>query len=157
METIYIAIIVFALVVIVIGTVFFIYNNKNDQTYSNPKQESIKAKSKVSEPKSSPSTPNTKDVSNKIESGLKDSSEGTLDQQYADKNRMWVCQYCETLNSYPKGITIPKKKDNDSKPKNEEVLSGLRGDLFHKTKTSESKEATDEIPILYCVACGKQL
>lgn len=153
MGTIYVAIIVFTLVVIAIGTGFFIYNNKNDGAYSRPKAEPPRPKAKAPEPKPSaaPSLSRTK------KSAANDSRE-TLDQQYADKNRMWVCKYCETLNSYPEGVAIPVKKEQEMKKESQEALSGLKGDLFHKaTTTTAPGETAKELPVLYCAACGKQL
>ena len=78
----------------------------------------------------------------------------TSDQLYADTHGMWICKYCETINSYPDGYIPRKQSEYEEKIVVSSSSSGLRGDLLNKSNKRYAKQPP-ESSCLLCVACGK--
>lgn len=77
-----------------------------------------------------------------------------LDHQYAISHGMWICKYCETINSYPDGYIPRKQSEYEEKIVVSSSSSGLRGDLLNKSNKRYAKQPP-ESSCLLCVACGK--
>lgn len=130
--------IVIAVIAAVVGCFVYIRYIKNGRDKSEPGE----AISPMTDSRSEP--PNDITFDNK-----------TIDQQYADTHRMWICMYCETMNKYPAGMEPTRKTVEPPMPLSSEAKSGLRGDLLNRVNTSRSRSASTS-DFLTCIACGKQ-
>lgn len=97
-------------------------------------------------PASDPTPPST---SEPVEDNI------SVDQKYADANRMWICKYCETINDYPAGMKRESSTAFPKEPLPVEGKSALRGDLLNKVNGARNSHPGTS-GTLRCVACGKQ-
>lgn len=70
-------------------------------------------------------------------------------QKYARQHNMWICEFCETLNPCPEGLTVSGVLTDDFSNAPQRRVSALQGDLAnaHRKKLKNA-------PV--CVACGKR-